>query len=114
MEKKALKFGSFLGRTANNMGLPFLSAQVIVQGPCIPVAVCFIMYPQAIHAGNGLGGFLPGEVIVEITMDNRVCLQADQRLLQVVHGVHYEVVAGRIDATSSFSRLFQRRMKGSP
>ena len=44
-------------------------------------------------------------------MDNRVLLQVNQRLFQVVHGVHHEIVAGCADADRIIARLFQCQVR---
>ena len=62
--KKALREESFQGR-GNDNALPFLSAQVIVQVLVLVITECFVVHPLAVHAGDGLFRFLPGEIIVK-------------------------------------------------
>ena len=69
----------------------FLSAQIIVQVFVFRITAGFVIGTSAIHAGNGFGGFLPGKIIVEVTVNERIFLQACQCLSQVVYRVHHEV-----------------------
>ena len=109
--KKPPACGGLLWQGGATVSLPFLPAQVIVQVLVRTVTARLVIHPRAIHAGDGLSGFPTREVIVEITVYNRVILQAHQRLFQVVHGVHHEVVAGGFDTDRLVARPFQGQVR---
>ena len=60
-----------------------------------------------VHADNGFRGFLSCKVVVEETVDVVISLQFLQRPFQVVHGVHYKVVTGQVNANFGVSGAFQ-------
>lgn len=64
---------AFKGR-GDNLRQRFLPRKAVVQVLVLDVAAGFVADALAVQLGNGLGGFLPGEVIVEVTMDVRIPL----------------------------------------
>ena len=88
-----------------------LPAQVIIQVLVFAVTVRFVTNILIIHTDYGLCGFPSGKIIIKVAMDNRVLLQVNQCFLQVVHGVHHEIVARRADADSVITRLFQCQVR---
>ena len=49
-------------------------------------------YTLAVKPGYGFGSFLPGKVIIQITVDNGVVFQFCKTFLQITDGVHYEKI----------------------
>ncbi len=72
--KKKLSWWRALGGKGEHRISAFLSAQVIVQVFVFRIVAGFIADTSIIHPGNGLCGSLPGKVIVEITVDDRIFL----------------------------------------
>ena len=61
---------------------PFAS-QIVIEVFVVIITFRMVSYPVAAKSGNGLDGLLPGEVVIQITMDGGVPFQFHKTLFQI-------------------------------
>lgn len=85
---------------------PF-SPQIVIQVFVVVVVFGVVDYLYPVKSGNGLDCLLPGEVVIQITMDENILLQFQKTLFQVAYGVHHKKIGRDVNTYVVISLFMQ-------
>ena len=85
---------------------PF-SPQIVIQVFVVVIVFRVVDYLYPVKSGNGLDCLLPGEVVIQITMDENILLQFQKSLFQVAYGVHHKKIGRDVNTYVVISLFMQ-------